>query len=98
MPIYVDVRNASGSDQLTKGCTFYWDNPTGNDVQLGSCGGFCTKSSFLVLANDKAIAHILPNPPGPFGFTDTGWNAPGSPRISAPKVPARAKKSRKRAA
>jgi len=84
--ILVDVRDASGSSQLTKGCKFYWHNPTGNKVDLGECGGFCTQSSYTVNANSDTEAHILDNPPGPYTFTDTGWNAPGSPHISAPKM------------
>ncbi|HTW57995.1 MAG TPA: hypothetical protein VMD99_07695 [Terriglobales bacterium] len=84
MPIMVDVRDASGSSQLTKGCTFYWNNPTANQVTLGSCGGFCTQADFIVNANATTEAHILQNPTGPYSFTDTGWEAPGMPHISAP--------------
>jgi hypothetical protein len=82
--ILVDIRDASGDTQLTKGCTFYWNNPTGNQVTLGSCGGFCTQSSFIVNAGATAEAHIITDPTGPYTFTDTGWTAPGMPHISTP--------------
>jgi hypothetical protein len=86
MPILVDIRDASGSDQLTKGCTFYWNNPTGNQVTLSSCGGFCTQTGFIVQANSTTAAQILQNPTGPYTFGDTGWTAPGMPHISAPTM------------
>ena len=82
MPILVDVRDGSTSGgNLTRGCLFEWVNPTTNPVTLSGCAGFCTQDAYSIGANSQTAAQILANPPGPFGFQDSGWDAPGMPHI-----------------
>ena len=82
MPVpHVDVQNGSVQNgPLTDGCNFKWNNPTNIQANLSGCGGFCTESSYTVPPNGATDAQILANPTS-YTFTDSAWNAPGTPRI-----------------
>lgn len=85
MPVQVDIQNGDvQGGSLTRGCSFQWYNPTGTQVALSGCGGFCTQANFLVPALGSCAAQIQSNPPGPFTFTDPVWSEPGMPHISNP--------------
>lgn len=94
MPTTVNVTNGRPSVALHPNDDFVWVNPTGNQVELTNCGGFCTQSSYSVPAAGatpgEAAAKINSAPTG-WSFTESPtdtWNpggpTPGTPRIQNP--------------
>jgi hypothetical protein len=85
----VDIQNGS----VTNGPVAYpggfqWSNPTGNNVLLSGCSGFCTQDTYHVPANGTCDAQTIASPTNN-NFTETPneWNVPGMPHIKNPTRP-----------
>jgi hypothetical protein len=84
----VDIQNGSVTNgPVTFPGSFQWNNPTGTNVLLTNCGGFCTQASYQVPANGTTDAETIANPTS-HDFTETPneWNAPGMPHIKNPTM------------
>jgi hypothetical protein len=82
----VNIQNGSVTNPpVTYPGDFQWLNPTGTNVLLTNCGGFCTQDSYRVPANSTVNAQTIANPTNN-NFTETPneWNAPGMPHIKNP--------------
>jgi len=94
MSIQFNIQNGSltpSGSTLTRGCSFEWMNPTGQDVTISGCSAFATQDSYQVpkksanggsglasvtLKTSIAIQSYT------FSETPNEWNAPGTPRIT----------------
>jgi len=89
MGIVVNVTNGEiTGGELTYGCSFEWGNPTDVVVNLSACGNWCNSDTYTIQPNSTTSASVLSNPnTSPFAFLDSGWDAPGMPRIVVNPTP-----------
>lgn len=97
MPYGINVADGTAPTDYSlpvRGASFVWLNyDTTTSVQISNCGNWCTPDSCTVPAATpgspvtpgQSSAQILAVPNGlAYAFSDSGWDAPNMPHISAP--------------